>query len=712
MDAPSRSADHELAPTLELLVELSGGARDPIAIRAAASAASAVAHDGEDWSAALLHALPSLGLRGAAVIGSATEIARSAGSDRPLVVRGRIDDGRDRTLVLTDRRGQRVRIEDPGTGETWWMAPAKLEASVVPDPAAWIAVDAAMPLAGIAARDGEQGQPTPLQRLAFWMRLDRQDLTAIVIYAIAIGLLGLTTPVAVQALVSTVAFGTVLQPLVMLSIALFVALALSAVFRGIQTWLVEVLQRRLFVRVVADLAHRLPRVRRDALDGAHAPELVNRFFDVFTVQKTASALLLGGLEIALTVIVGLVVLAFYHPLLLALDAMLVLAIAGVVLSRARQGAATAISESKAKYGMAAWIEEIALHHGELKLGGGQRFAAERADALARRYLETRRRHFSVAFQQLAGMLAIQAIASAAVLGVGGWLVIARQLTLGQLVAAEIVVTAVVASLAKVGKYLENAYDLLAGLDKLGQLADLPVEREDGAQCEVDERASLRLARVRASYRGRGGDVLAGVDLAAQPGERIAITGPSGGGKSLLVELIAGIREPRAGRIELGGRDVRDLSLGSLRSRIAAVLRTATVAGTVLDNVRLGRAAIDRGEVRAALATVGLLDEIEVLADGLETVLLPDGAPLSDGQALRLTLARAIASRPALLVVDHVLDGIDDATREPLLDALFDPSAPWTLVVVSADPHVLRRADRVLVLVDGVLVPRDGGGASP
>jgi putative ABC transport system ATP-binding protein len=662
--------------------------------------------DGKEalWGEPLIRSLAKLGLRGALIVSSASDLVERVRGSQPALARVRLE-GSERTVLLSERDGARVRVEDPARGTVEWMSQGALESILVSAPAPeWVAIDPALPLESMAQGGEGHSHPTPAERLRAWLRLEREDLLAIVVYALAIGVLGLTTPVAVQALVSTVAFGTVFQPLVMLTIVLFVALAMSAVFQALQTWLVEVLQRRLFVRVVADLAHRMPRVRKDALDGTHGPELVNRFFDVFTVQKTASSLLLGGLEVALTVAVGLVVLAFYHPLLLALDVILVLAVAGTVLLRAAQGTRTAIQESKAKYAMAAWLEELALHHGELKLAGGQRYAEERAEELARAYLATRAEHFAVVYSQTIAMLTLQAIASAAVLGVGGWLVIGRQLTLGQLVASELVVTVVVASLAKIGKYLESYYDLLAGLDKLGHLADLPVERDDGIEAEVSGRASMSLRDVRGGYGGV--EVLSGVDLEVAPGERIAIRGPSGSGKSLLIELIAGIREPSGGRLEVDGRDVRDLSLESLRSRIAAVTRTATITGTVLENVRFGRRGIDTARVRAALAAVGLLEDIEKLPRGLLTEVCPDGSPLGDSQALRLTLARAIVGAPALLVIDRVLDG-DDEDRGPLLDVLFDPAAPWTLIVVSADPGVIARAERCVTLEQGAL--QAGGG---
>ena len=128
------------------------------------------------------------------------------------------------------------------------------------------------------------------------MRLERHDLAVVLVYAIGVGVLTLATPIAVQALVNTVAFGTLLQPLAVLAFLLLVGLAFAAVLRALQAWVVEVLQRRIFLRFVADLSHRLPRVRLSAFDAAHGPELLNRFFDVFTVQKASSSLLLGGLD--------------------------------------------------------------------------------------------------------------------------------------------------------------------------------------------------------------------------------------------------------------------------------------------------------------------------------------------------------------------------------------------------------------------------------
>ena len=180
------------------------------------------------------------------------------------------------------------------------------------------------------AKTEVRARPTPLARTRQLLELDREDIVVIVIYGVALGLLSLAVPIAVQSLVNTVAFGSLFQPLVVLTVLLAVALIGSAVLRALQVRIAEMLQRRLFVRIVAEISGRLPRVSAPALQAANGPELLNRFFDVFTTQKSIASLLLGGIDALLIALVGLVVLAFYHPALLAFDIVLILG-AGVVL---------------------------------------------------------------------------------------------------------------------------------------------------------------------------------------------------------------------------------------------------------------------------------------------------------------------------------------------------------------------------------------------
>jgi putative ABC transport system ATP-binding protein len=322
----------------------------------------------------------------------------------------------------------------------------------------------------------------------------------------------------------------------------------------------------------------------------------------------------------------------------------------------------------------------------------------------RNWLGARKKHWKVLFRQIMGSLVVQAVASAALLGVGGWLVIIGKLTLGQLVAAELIVTTVVSGIAKFGKHLESFYDLLAGVDKLGHLVDLPVEAPGGIPFRRKSTgAHVRLVDV--SYTKPSGDkMLDQIRLAVEPGARIAIIGPSGSGKSTLIDLLYGLRTPSRGRVDIDGVDLRDIDVTSLREQIAFLRGVEIFEGSVADNVRLGRRDIQTRDVRMALDAVGLYDEMMALPEGLDTVL-PTGAPsLSQGQALRLCVARAIAHKPRLFILDGAFSDLDPISRKLICNAIFDRSAPWTLIVTTHDREMLRHCDEIHVIDQGKLRP--------
>jgi len=578
-------------------------------------------------------------------------------------------------LLLDDRRGGRVRAIPADGREARWI-PRKALAEVADGP--WVLVPPAPAFADLPPAAG------PLARLRSLVTVESQDLMTVLLYAVAVGLLSLATPVAVQALVNTVAFGTAIQPLIVLTVLLAGGLALAAGLQLLQAWVVELLRRRLFIRLVSDLAHRLPRVRTESLRGGRGPELVNRFFDIFTLEKAVSTWLGDGIGALITAAVGLAVLAVYHPALLVLDMILGGAVLVVFLGLGRGGATTAIKESKAKYAVAAWMEELARHPVAFKAAGAADLARDRADVLTREFLQARHKHFRVVLRQLAGGLGLQVIAAAGLLGVGGFLVISRQLTLGQLVAAELIVAATVAALAKSSKLLESWYDLLAALDKLGQLTDLPLEPPGEKTTGLPEgQLSVTLP-------------VGGERVELRPGEQVALTGPPRGGKTTLLESLFGVSDAD---VDVGGVPVNDLDKTLLRRRVALVQGFEVIEGTVLENLRFGRGAPSRAEAWTLLRRVGLDATVKGLPGGLDAPLAPTGAPLVPAEVRRLVIARGLAGDPDVLLVDEALDGLEDANRDQVLDAVFHYARPWTLVVVTHDDAVLARCDRVLTIND-------------
>ncbi|MDX1983026.1 MAG: ABC transporter ATP-binding protein [Bryobacteraceae bacterium] len=536
---------------------------------------------------------------------------------------------------------------------------------------------------------------SPFRRLRLWLAAERSNLWVAVVYSIAIGLLSLVVPIAVQSLVNTVAFGTLIQPLLVLTLIVLAGLGFSALLQAMRTYVVEIIQRRVFVRIASDAVERLLRVRVDAFDENHGPELVNRFFDIVTLQKAGAILLIDGLSILMQSIIGMILLAVYHPWLLAFDLLLLIAIAIVWFPLGAGAIPTAINESKAKYTIVAWLEEIARFPVTFKSASGAAYALARTDELVTNYLTYRGKHFRILLRQVVGSLALQAIASSVLLGVGGWLVIQRQLTLGQLIAAELIVTLVVSGIGKFGKQLETYYDLAAAVDKLGYITDLPLERNGGEPLpRSDQGMPVRLRGVSFSYDGRY-PVLRDLEMEVAGGARVAVTGS---GKSTLFDLIYGLREPDSGVVELDGHDARGIRRTDMRAQVALVRGAEIFHGTVAENLRMANGQASSAELRDALSAVGLLEVVQAMPEGFDTMLTTGGPQFSRGQAARFSIARALLARPRLLLLDECLDIIEHRPAlESVLRTLFDPSKPWTVMIATTESEITGLCDSVVRL---------------
>ncbi|MCA9065864.1 MAG: ATP-binding cassette domain-containing protein [Planctomycetaceae bacterium] len=551
----------------------------------------------------------------------------------------------------------------------------------------------------MSSREHESHEhPTPFFRAVSLLRPETGDIGIIVLFALVAGLLAMATPLAIEALVSTVTFGRLLQPVIVLSLLLLAFLMFQAAIRSLQTYVVEVIQRRLMARVAGDVAWRLPRVRYEALHGGSGRELVNRFFDIVTVQKVSAQLLLDGISVVLNTLIGMLVLGFYHPWLLGFDVFLLVMICFAILVLGHGAVRTSIRESACKYRLAAWLEDLAGCALTFRQPGGVELALEQADRLTADYLTARRSHFRILLRQIIFALALQAIASTVLLGLGGWLVIAGQLTMGQLVAAELIVTVIVGSFAKLGKHMESYYDLMAAVDKLGYLFDLPLENQGSlTDFPSDHPAEVHVTELGFSLPD-GRPLFEDLCLTIPSGGRVVLPESTPSGKSILLDLLYGLRVPSAGFATINGVSPRELSADVLRRHVALVRETELFQGTVAENISVGRQNVTPDDVRNALEAVGVLDQIRQLPQGMETEIDCTGHPLTPGQQRRLMIARAIAGRPLLLLIDGVLDAFSDGDSDSLMEWLISPDRPWTLIVVTGRQSLIRRCSQQLKLV--------------
>ncbi len=550
-------------------------------------------------------------------------------------------------------------------------------------------------------RGGEKFHPKPTDRIFSLMRIERKDIWILVIYGIAVGILSLVVPIATSSLVNLVVFGVMLQPIIVLTFLVFIFLSLSGLMTAIQTYVAEILQRRIFVRVSADFASRFPSVREESLDGHHPPEIVNRFFDTTTVQKATITLLVDGLQIVLTSVVGLILIAFYHPVFLIFSFLLMGSTYFLIVKKYGTPAIeTAVKVSKNKYYVGAWLQEIARHRHTFKSRFGSFFATEKADALTRSYISSREKHFKYLFKQIIGLLAIQAVASAMVLGIGGYLVIEKQISIGQLVAAELILAKVLYEFSKFGKHLETFYTFAAALDKIGHVTDLPLEESKlGILEKEDEPFEITVSDV--SYHTEiAGDIFHHLNFYIPAGKKIVISGGSSLENSTFIDILGGYRNPDFGSVEISGEDIREVSKPELRSQIFLLREMEIFEGTIMDNIRVGRVEISSSRVREVLELVGLSQVVHELPEGVYTELATYGVPLDSIQCRQLLVARAILGNPRLILIDETLDGLDPGNLNRILDILFAKDSPWTLVVVTYSPEIIARADEFYIFDNG------------
>jgi ABC-type bacteriocin/lantibiotic exporter with double-glycine peptidase domain len=540
----------------------------------------------------------------------------------------------------------------------------------------------------------------PGKRFFALLKAEKKDIHTLLIFSVFSGILYLAAPLAVDAVVSNLAFGGQSQPylqaLVILSIALFACLALQAVITAFQYYISDIIQRRVFVRTASDLAYRLPRVKAESLDGVYAPELVNRFLDIVIVQKSTALLLLDGVNLVFSTVIGMILLSLYHPLLLMFVAGLLLLIVLVIWLLGRGAVESSIRESMMKYNLVNWFEEIAHFPFLFKGPGGYALAYERANELATGYVHAREKHFRILMRQISGLLTLQVFAAAILLAVGGYLVISQQITLGQLVASELIMASIVGALAKMGKKLEAWYDALAAMNKLGHIFDLDIEREDGER-RVDNQSGAHIQAEGLAFSYGRAPLFSGLNFNIQRGSRAAIVGPHGSGGSTLLNILFGLRQPTSGFVRIDGLDLRNCYLESLRESVMLLRRDEIVGGTIIENLRLGSSDIGMEEIQTALSKVGLLEELLHQSDGLNLQLKVEGAPLSGNQRTRLLLARALVQRPKLLLIDELFDGLDNDSLNQLSAAILGKSQDWTVVLTTRDHDVTLKFDQIIKL---------------
>ncbi|NYJ26095.1 MULTISPECIES: peptidase domain-containing ABC transporter [Flavobacteriaceae] len=545
---------------------------------------------------------------------------------------------------------------------------------------------------------------TSWQRLVNLLKLDRKDVLQVFYYAIFSGLVGLSLPLGIQAIINLIQGAQVSTSWIILVILVTLGVAFSGVLQLMQIRIIENIQQKIFTRSSFEFTYRFPKIKMSELRNYYPPELANRFFDTLNIQKGVSKLLIDFPTALLQIVFGLLLLSLYHPFFIVYGVLLLGLIYVVFKYTISRGLETSLAESKQKYKVAHWIQEVARSIVSFKLSGKTSHALQKNDYLVSGYLEARESHFRILVLQFIQMIGFKILVTAGLLIIGGLLVLNQEMNIGQFVAAEIIILLVISSVEKLIVGLESFYDVLTALEKLGQVVDKEVET-DQKDLELFEQEDFKMDLENIVYNVPKTDIniLSGLSMSIEKKDRILITGANGSGKSTLLHLISGLIEPTRGSIYVNGVRLKSENLNHFRSKIGQSLKLETpFEGTLKENITFGNPEITKEDILWVLDVTGLSKVVKDMEDGIDTVIFPEGKQISYTVAKKIVLARSLVKRPKLLVLRDPLDQFDEDETTRIMDFLTDPAQPWSLVVVSDDKKWVNKCGRILTIENGTI----------
>lgn len=546
---------------------------------------------------------------------------------------------------------------------------------------------------------------SPLKRFYNLLKLDKKDVYQIFFYAIFSGLVSLSLPLGIQAIINFIQSGRVSASWIVLIVLVVAGVALVGILSLMQLRITENLQQKIFVRSSFEFATRLPKIKAEELYNNYPPQLANRFFDTLTIQKGTSKLLIDFSAALLQITFGILLLSFYHSTFILFGVMLLILLFFIFKFSFRSGLETSMKESKFKYKVASWLQEIARNNYTFKKGINYDYALQKNDYLVSDYLNYREKHFSVIKTQFSQLIIFKIIITASLLLIGGFLVLNQQMNIGQFVAAEIIILLVINSVEKIILGLEAFYDVLTSIEKIGEVTDMSLEEETKAEnqsCYTD--ITLETENLRFKFPDSENDALHSISLKINQGEKICINGDNGSGKTTLIRILSGLLQPTSGSFYINDDTFRKIDLTQYRSQISSITHGENpFEGTIKENITFNNKTVTNEDLKWALGGVQLTSLIKTLPNGLDTIIFPEGKQISSSNAQKILLARSIIQKPQILFYEDPTDTMDQKIADELIDFLTAENNKWTVIVSSKNPYWMQRCSRVITMKNGTIL---------
>ena len=537
---------------------------------------------------------------------------------------------------------------------------------------------------------------------------EKREISYLYVYAVISGVISLGLPLGIQSIIGFVTSGQVPTSVYVLIFFIVVSIVISGSLQIMQLSISERIQQRLFTKTAFEFAFRMPKIKIESILNDYPPELMNRFFDTLTLQKGMNTILIDFSTGILQILLGLLLLAFYHSYFIFFGLFLIGILLGIIALIGPKGLKTSLKESKYKYMVANWLQEIARALSTFKLAGYSNLPMEKTDFFVSNYLHYRKKHFKLLVVQYASFVVFKTLITAGLLILGCILLVSKEINIGQFVASEIVIIIVMNAIEKVVLKLDTLYDVLTSVEKIGAVTDLPIEHASGIKLENLNQdkggLSLEVKNIKYKFPDEKSYQLNGLSFHIHSGEKICLAGYGGSGKTTLVNILIGFFPSYEGSVSYNNISLKDINKYSLISAIGDnVSQEDLFDGTIIENISLGRNGVNIQDVLWAVELVGLSGFINSLKDGLETRLVGGAMSMPETVEKKLIVARSLVIKPKLLILEDFLSGAVKAEKERILNILMGNQFGWTLIMVSNDPEIMKRCDRTMVLNEGKII---------
>jgi putative ABC transport system ATP-binding protein len=510
--------------------------------------------------------------------------------------------------------------------------------------------------------------------LRFTVFKDSRIFVLIGIYGIIITILNLALPLAIQNLIGTIVYSALIQPIIIVSIILVFVLSFSSILSLLQKYLIEIYYRASFVRLSSELLLRALYADYQSFNKRNTSDLSARYFDIFNIQNAASSLVTEGLLTVLQIVVSCTLLSFYHPYLLLLSVICLLSIYLTWMFFSKAAIRYAIYNSEAKYGFFAWLNDIFKMNYFFKSEINKNYALEKGSDLIDKHIKTRKKYWNILFIQFIILSCVYLALTMALFTGGSILVVQGQLTLGQLVASEIIFTGALIGVAKLPSYFDGYFKLIAASEEMSHAFDIKLENNvqqniiKAHDSLINHHNTLELSNLEIKDNFGG---IYNFNLAIKTGSSNLIMTANNDCECILMELIMGFVKPIHGTIEFEGLNYLDYDQQMLRDKICLVKSVYMFGCTLKDFLFSPQSSSAYTESKYVLDKLGVTEILNRLPNGLNTHLIGNGYPLRDWQIVLLKLAKGIISKPKVLLINQEFDKLNKDIQKKVLDYIIN-----------------------------------------